>query len=110
MSAFFAEVAGEITLRLARTRVGGRGAARTTCVTNAVDGERSVSMARTVTLPLPLPQREREEEGPVRPSVAVPDTVLKAVMEEMERTVSRREREPERRPAPTQERARYNYD
>jgi hypothetical protein len=67
-------------------------------------------MARAVTLPLPLAQREREEEGPVRPSVTVPDTVLKAVMEEMERSVTRRERDPERRPAPTQERARYNHD
>jgi len=70
-------------------------------------------MARAVDLPLPLPQARREqmEEGPVRPSVSVPDTVLKAVMEELERSVTRRERDPERRPAPaSQERARYNHD
>jgi hypothetical protein len=66
-------------------------------------------MARAVDLPLPLPQAQREDEGPVRPSVTVPDTVLKAVVEELERSVSRRE--PERRAAPAaQERARYNHD
>lgn len=70
-------------------------------------------MARAVDLPLPLPRQEpmKMEEGPVRPSVAVPDTVLKAVMDELERSVTRRERDPERRAAPaTQERARYNHD
>lgn len=65
-------------------------------------------MARAVDLPLPLPQRQREDEGSVRPSVTVPDTVLKAVMEELERSVTRRD--PERRPAASQERARFNHD
>jgi hypothetical protein len=68
-----------------------------------------MTMARAVELPLPLPTAQRLEDGPVRPDVAVPDTVLKAVVEELERSSTRRERETERRPA-TQERARYNFD
>jgi hypothetical protein len=68
-------------------------------------------MARAVELPMRTPTRERSESAPERERPLVPDTVLKALVAELEQTVTRRESVPERRSAPAgQERARYNHD
>jgi hypothetical protein len=72
-------------------------------------------MARAVQLPRPLPTRERED-GPARDRELVPDSVLKALVKELEETVTERERPPARKPAPRPmpspepERVRYRYD
>jgi hypothetical protein len=68
-------------------------------------------MARAVELPMRAPARELSESAPERERPLVPDTVLKALVAELEQTVTRREPAPERRGAPAgQERARYNHD
>jgi hypothetical protein len=72
-------------------------------------------MARAVQLPRPLPTREREQT-PARDPELVPDSVLRALVKELEEPVTERERKPVRDPAPRPmpaphpERARYRYD
>jgi hypothetical protein len=74
-------------------------------------GKEFMAMARAVELPMPTPTRELPEGAPERERPLVPDTVLKALVAELEQTVTRREQAPERRAAPAaQERARYNHD
>jgi hypothetical protein len=66
-------------------------------------------MARAVELPMRSPTRELPEGAPESERPLVPDAVLKALVAELEHTVTRRE--PERRSAPSErERARYNHD
>lgn len=68
-------------------------------------------MARAVQLPRPLPTREREET-PARDRELVPDSVLRALMKELEAAATEPERKPARPPLPSPgpARARYRYD
>jgi len=72
-------------------------------------------MARAVQLPRPLPTRERED-APARDRELVPDSVLKALVKELEEAVTERERRsvrdpaPHPTPSPGPERVRYRYD
>ena len=80
-------------------------------------------MARAVQLPRPLPAREHEAapsrprvDQPTRDRELVPDSVLRALVKELEESVDERERrlgrnpEPRSIPSPDPERARYRYD
>jgi hypothetical protein len=73
-------------------------------------------MARAVQLPRPLPTR-RPEEAPARDRDLIPDSVLRALVKELEEpAVTERPesfvRDPDRRPLPDIEsqRVRYHYD